>query len=290
MVQLRLQVVSHRLIVLHPVNLKADGLTTEVERFLDTPVKHYSSGMYVRLAFSVAAHLEPDILVIDEVLAVGDVAFQQKCLGKMGEVANREGRTVLFVSHNMAAVKSFCDRGVLLENGRVRQQGEIDSVVETYLKASNDRTTHKPHLTTGSRILDVFITNQDDEPVDWVDEKNRFYLNVQIYSEAIEDLLFAFTLYNAEGIGLFSSITTDSLPGIPSGTTHARIELPTNLLNPGSYRVEGALASDWQIYEQNECLTSFLCLRSNEFDIKGQKSKGLLRLNNAWKIKKTVDR
>src|SRR6266704_1257028 len=90
----------------------------EVEKFLDTPVKRYSSGMYVRLAFAVAAHLEPEILIVDEVLAVGDAEFQKKCLGKMQEVSEKEGRTVLFVSHNMSAIRSLCDRGVLVERGR----------------------------------------------------------------------------------------------------------------------------------------------------------------------------
>src|SRR5947199_3855201 len=93
-------------------------LFAEIEKFIDTPVKHYSSGMYVRLAFAVAAHLEPEILLVDEVLAVGDAAFQKKCLGKMGEVS-RQGRTVLFVSHNMGAVSTLCRRALLMENGRV---------------------------------------------------------------------------------------------------------------------------------------------------------------------------
>ena len=103
-----------------------------VEKFIDTPVKRYSSGMRVRLAFAVAAHLEPEILLIDEVLAVGDAEFQKKCLGKMGDVA-KEGRTVLFVSHNMTAVKSLCQIGILLHNGAVSCQGEINRVVNTYL-------------------------------------------------------------------------------------------------------------------------------------------------------------
>lgn len=103
----------------------------EVERFLDTPVKRYSSGMYVRLAFAVAAHLEPEILVIDEVLAVGDAAFQKKCLGKMQDVAGH-GRTILFVSHNMAAVKSLCNRGVLLDGGMVKAAGDIADVANAY--------------------------------------------------------------------------------------------------------------------------------------------------------------
>jgi len=109
----------------------------EVERFLDTPVKRYSSGMYVRLAFAVAAHLDPDILIVDEVLAVGDAAFQKKCLGKMRDVASQQGRTVLFVSHNMAAVEGLCGRALLLEHGRARMQGGTHRVVQEYLRDSN---------------------------------------------------------------------------------------------------------------------------------------------------------
>ncbi len=107
----------------------------EIERFLDTPVKRYSSGMYVRLAFGVAAHLEPDILLVDEVLAVGDAAFQQKCLGKMGSVVS-EGRTILFVSHNMAAVSALCSRGVLIDQGTLAMSSTPAAVIEAYLSAS----------------------------------------------------------------------------------------------------------------------------------------------------------
>lgn len=105
----------------------------EVEKFLDTPVKHYSSGMYVRLAFAVAAHLEPEILIVDEVLAVGDAEFQKKCLGKMDEVSRKQGRTVLFVSHSMETVLKLCSRGIFFEGGRVRDIGDAKSVVSTYL-------------------------------------------------------------------------------------------------------------------------------------------------------------
>lgn len=108
----------------------------EIEKFLDTPVKRYSSGMYVRLAFAVAAHLEPEILVVDEVLAVGDLNFQKKCLGKMENVAN-EGRTVLFVSHNMAAIRRLCDRAILLEKGNIKAKGDISDVLHTYIEDSD---------------------------------------------------------------------------------------------------------------------------------------------------------
>jgi len=110
---------------------------SEIDRFLDTPVKRYSSGMYMRLAFAVASHLEPEILLVDEVLAVGDVAFQKKCLGKMGQVS-RQGRTVLFVSHNLAAVKSLCNRAILIEGGTLAMDGEVNDVVNRYLTAGTN--------------------------------------------------------------------------------------------------------------------------------------------------------
>jgi len=109
---------------------------SEIEEFIDTPVKRYSSGMYVRLAFAVAAHLDPDILIVDEVLAVGDAQFQSKCMGKMGQ-ASREGRTVLFVSHNLTVVSSLCDRAVLLEGGVNRAEGEAEKVINTYIESGS---------------------------------------------------------------------------------------------------------------------------------------------------------
>lgn len=109
-----------------------------IEKFLDTPVKYYSSGMYVRLAFSVAAHMEPDVLIIDEVLAVGDADFQKKCLGKMDEITKKEGRTILFVSHNMAAIEQLCKRCILLEKGEVKMIGETDKVISTYLNINSN--------------------------------------------------------------------------------------------------------------------------------------------------------
>jgi lipopolysaccharide transport system ATP-binding protein len=128
----------------------------EVERFLDTPVKHYSSGMYVRLAFAVAAHLEPEILIVDEVLAVGDAAFQKKCLGKMSEVARDSSRTVLFVSHNTAALQSICRTGLWLQQGRVVQRGPINECLAAYLgdgvaaAVFSPGNPAKPHITSAS--------------------------------------------------------------------------------------------------------------------------------------------
>lgn len=121
----------------------------EVEKFISTPVKHYSSGMYVRLAFAVAAHLDPEILIVDEVLAVGDAAFQQKCTGKMSEVASREGRTVLFVSHNTAVVRSLCTRCVLLSRGAVEKDGDSASVIDAYVASFQEATDTSATLLPG---------------------------------------------------------------------------------------------------------------------------------------------
>jgi len=145
----------------------------EIGEFLDTPVKRYSSGMYTRLAFAVAAHLEPEILVVDEGLAVGDAEFQQKCLGKMGQVS-RSGRTVLFVSHNMTAVKALCTRAVLLEKGRLALDGDVDGVVNRYLSAGTDMPAtgvipeDAPRYTDvpgEARFRSVSVTTLDGEPL-----------------------------------------------------------------------------------------------------------------------------
>lgn len=129
-----------------------------VERYIDTPVKRYSSGMYVRLAFAVAAHLESEILIVDEVLAVGDAEFQKKCLGKMGEVSKGEGRTVLFVSHNMAAVDKLCNTGIFLEDGIIADQGQIKSVLGSYKKTLNGNYFKKDN----GIIREVLVNQMDD--------------------------------------------------------------------------------------------------------------------------------
>ena len=169
---------------------------SEVERFLDTPVKRYSSGMYVRLAFAVAAHLEPEILLVDEVLAVGDAAFQQKCLGKMGSVVS-EGRTVLFVSHNMAAVSALCTRGLLIDAGRIIQSGPPQAVIEGYL-ATIRADVHKPLAQRtdrqGSgrlRFTRVSVLNDRLEPVDTVASGQDIAIALEY------DLRDAHTLQNA---------------------------------------------------------------------------------------------
>ena len=141
----------------------------EIEKFIDTPVKHYSSGMYVRLAFAVAAHLEPEILLVDEVLAVGDLAFQKKCLGKMEDVA-REGRTVLFVSHNMAAIQQLCSSALLLQEGSIAYNGEVGECIDLYLQAGSERSgsilSHVGYNDSAIEIHSATVNGSENDVLD----------------------------------------------------------------------------------------------------------------------------
>lgn len=155
-----------------------------VERYIDTPVKRYSSGMYVRLAFAVAAHLESEILIVDEVLAVGDAEFQKKCLGKMGEVSKQEGRTILFVSHNMNAVNTLCQKGIVLTNGAMSFQGSSEKAVHTYLNS------HQTNLTNDLRqkeinIRSITIFSRFGE-VNTVEAFERFQISIEFEIEKAE--------------------------------------------------------------------------------------------------------
>ena len=151
-----------------------------VEKFIDTPVKRYSSGMYVRLAFAVAAHLDPEILIVDEVLAVGDAEFQKKCLGKMGDVAG-EGRTVLFVSHNMGSILQLCKSGILLSNGKLDYLGEVSSCINSYLRASVSSTKiiNQGILKTDDiNIHSVNVNNQDSRELELLPSTKSLLLNI----------------------------------------------------------------------------------------------------------------
>lgn len=171
---------------------------SEIEEFLDTPVKRYSSGMYVRLAFAVAAHLEPEILIVDEVLAVGDAAFQRKCLGKMGTFA-QSGRTVLFVSHNMEAVRSLCQRSVWLKDGRLYRDGKSDEIIETYFNSiSNDVSFSCTNPEYGLTIQKIVLKN------DQGNEKSQFRpgedLIVEISYDAQKRLEQPYVVLGVQGI------------------------------------------------------------------------------------------
>ncbi|MGD9210203.1 MAG: ABC transporter ATP-binding protein [Desulfobacteraceae bacterium] len=218
-----------------------------IEKFIDTPVKRYSSGMKVRLAFSVAAHLEPEILIIDEVLAVGDADFQKKCLNKMEDVG-KEGRTVIFVSHNMPAVTRLCDRAVLIEKGQLTDDGPAPKVVGEYLRAGSGtsalRTWDELDQAPGGNIAklrEVRAASSDQDAADTVDIRNPIYL--QMTFDVLESgyvLLPNFGLVNDNGDVVF--VTVDQDPAWrkkqrPAGRYISKVTIPGNFLAEGTHYV-----------------------------------------------------
>ena len=158
------------------------------QRYIDTPVKRYSSGMFVRLAFAVAAHLEPDILIVDEVLAVGDAEFQKKAIGKMQSISNQGGRTVLFVSHNMTSIKALCNRAVLLENGKIVKDGIPTEIINHYLNKSSEISysidwdkTNRPILKQNIELSKLWISNKTKEPINCLNVDDDFLVNIEYY-------------------------------------------------------------------------------------------------------------
>jgi lipopolysaccharide transport system ATP-binding protein len=189
----------------------------EVDQFIDTPVKRYSSGMYVRLAFAVAAHLEPDILLVDEVLAVGDAAFQKKCLGKMGDVV-RQGRTVLFVSHNMASILALCERAILLKAGRVLGDGPPQEVVRSYLKSTSaDEVVLDQRADRngdGSARL-VSCKLESLETGHFISSSSRLKITLSYKSDRpLRHARFLVTIYDYTNTGIYL-FDTDAVGGIP---------------------------------------------------------------------------
>jgi lipopolysaccharide transport system ATP-binding protein len=235
-----------------------------VERYIDTPVKRYSSGMYVRLAFAVAAHLESEILIVDEVLSVGDAEFQKKCLGKMGDISKGEGRTVLFVSHNMAAVKSLCNEGIVLENGKISFNGKISDSIESYLREDK--------IQYSSNFLNEFIANQNDEcfklNIFLIHQKNtsenNFYTNknilIDINYEIIKDVLglrIGFDLIDLNsGVVIFRSFHDDiknQILTMKKGNYSIQAAIPANLLIEGIFAIKPAIGihnNRWILFDE----------------------------------------
>lgn len=219
----------------------------EVERFLDTPVKRYSSGMYVRLAFAVAAHLESEVLIVDEVLAVGDASFQKKCLGKMG-AAQGEGRTVIFVSHNMQAVKQLCNRGIVLRAGEMAFSGSAEGAVDDYLKGDRGADSIAS-LADAVEMLpsdpafrfDEITVTQDGERIDQVDNGKPLEISMSYrVFERTRGLRVYIDCCDAEQTLLFRSFhdeDCDAIPTMAPGAYRSRVVIPANLLGPTTYRL-----------------------------------------------------
>jgi lipopolysaccharide transport system ATP-binding protein len=226
----------------HEINRKFDEIVafSEIEKFLDTPVKRYSSGMYVRLAFAVAAHLEPEILIIDEVLAVGDAQFQKKCLGKMEEVG-KEGRTVLFVSHNMAAIEQLTGKSLLLKSGVVQCFGNTLDVIGHYLSASSmdsrvkydvERIPRRVIGNQSARLLELRFLKAT--PVFDTNEEIRYVARVRA-NEQLEIIRFSMTIYSVSGSIIGSCFGPPSHKMLGGEECELDISMPCPRLAPGSY-------------------------------------------------------
>ena len=219
----------------------------EVEKFLDTPVKRYSSGMYVRLAFAVAAHLEPEILIVDEVLAVGDAAFQRKCIGKMSEVA-RHGRTVLFVSHNMQALQALCESAILIEKGRIKMRGGVRDVVAAYL-ADAGQSSSECAWSGGDAPGDQDFKLLSFRAIDAAGESGGHFPSSKDMIIELEfncatvrrGLCVGFDLISIDGETVLRTYQTDTdpanSPALRAGHNRWRCRLPAGLLNSGAYSI-----------------------------------------------------
>jgi lipopolysaccharide transport system ATP-binding protein len=218
-----------------------------IERYIDTPVKRYSSGMYVRLAFAVAAHLEPEILIVDEVLAVGDAEFQKKALGKMKDVSNKDGRTVLFVSHNMAAIQSLCTTGILLENGTITVDDKIEKVVDKYHLSNRGETENfkiweadKRPANPWCKILSVELENLTDSKSKNISTDDSFMFKIN-YESLKDDSRIGLTaiISDLSDNIIFGSINNHEKnyysQVMPKSEYTSTCIVPGNLLNAGNF-------------------------------------------------------
>lgn len=228
-----------------------------VERYVDTPVKRYSSGMYVRLAFAVAAYLESEILVVDEVLAVGDAEFQKKCIGKMGEVSKGEGRTVLFVSHNMSSVKALCNSGILLKNGTISDVGAIDKVIGTYNNSVDIQNAfrYEAKLSKSEKpfVESVSVKNDNGEMEDGYFRSDRpLELGIKIGNFGFQkNMVITLLVRNSRGENMIHS--TDEVALETFGTGNRSAFIPAHLLGEDDYYVTVAVGTRFgELYEKAE--------------------------------------
>ncbi|MCB0253746.1 MAG: ABC transporter ATP-binding protein [Anaerolineae bacterium] len=231
----------------HEIERQFDEIVAfaEIERFLDTPVKRYSSGMYVRLAFAVAAHLEPEILLVDEVLAVGDAAFQKKCLGKMGEIASK-GRTVLFVSHGMGSIRQLCSEAALLDHGRIIHKGEVDSAIDRYLRGISTIDRNDPQVSS-KYLQAIEFLDSSMQPVNTLlaGGGGTFRVHYDVGDCVLADVCVTIAVYDLTGIKAVQLTTMhsydrDSLERLV-GKGHIDCQMDQITLTSGQYRVNVAL-------------------------------------------------
>jgi lipopolysaccharide transport system ATP-binding protein len=235
------------------------------ERYIDTPTKRYSSGMTVRLAFAVAAFLEPEILVVDEVLAVGDAEFQKKAIGKMQDISKSEGRTVLFVSHNMAAVKSLCTKGIVLEHGKVVFSGDAESAVNYYLERESFEklSYNKEELTEFYNSDKIQINNIELFSENFFSIENKTFLKVNYnVLEELKAFNFSLVLKDFNEVIIFNSIS--SVIEISEGNYETIFEIPENFLNDNKYKIRLIFVNQSKIIVDFDDILSWNAVESEE--------------------------
>ncbi len=267
----------------------------EVERFLDTPVKRYSSGMYVRLAFAVAAHLEPEILVVDEVLAVGDAAFQKKCLGKMHDVA-REGRTVLFVSHSMQAIRSLCSRGVWLDQGKIRLNESIDHCVNDYLLSASEEMPSEvisgnlrrhPDIPEQQklRITRARLLSASSSAILFLADPIELEFDVEV-TERVSQAVLGLSVHTVDGMRLFECRSVDSFglsEEIHPGSYKFTCRVENNPLNEGLYSLHAGARSNEGALEYLPEMMVFRIASTEKIDsVYLESHEGPIRVRSSW--------
>lgn len=270
----------------------------EVEKFLDTPVKRYSSGMYMRLAFAIAAHLEPEILVVDEVLAVGDINFQKKCLRKMEDV-NKDGRTILFVSHNIEAIRSICNRVVILKHGEIKiDSPDVNDAISKYaqyISADNTEWINKNNVESEwLSILNIQLLNSNFEKLNssGCSKYDKIFLSIAFDLKKNDpSLTLGYRLLNEEGTILYWSYQTDSnpqfWPKLETGENTIITQIPTDILNSGKYIIEliGGLHFRQWLFEpgkQNPQVSLEITGKHSESPMWIHKRPGIIAPINNW--------
>ena len=272
----------------------------EVEKFLDTPVKHFSSGMYMRLAFAVAAHLEPEILIVDEVLAVGDAAFQKKCLGKMQDVSTKEGRTVLFVSHNMAAVRSLCSRSILLDGGKIAMDGQVEECIGRYLSVAQDMPAkihtaglrrREDHDAKALRITSVTLGEGNARAICFSGQPLVLHMEFEVHLP-LEDVILGFAVHSSEDIRIFESRSVDSYRPIARllpGKYVLQAVLPSNPLNSGLYLLHvGARCASKGLDYLPRIMTFRVEMAEQLESLWFEECTGLIRVKSSWDVPRQI--
>ncbi|MEQ8821101.1 MAG: ABC transporter ATP-binding protein [Sumerlaeia bacterium] len=264
------------------------------EKFLDTPVKFYSSGMYVRLAFAVAAHLRTDILVVDEVLAVGDAQFQKKCLGKMQDVAG-DGRTVLFVSHNMATVQRLCASCIYLRDGQLVTSGETVQVIQEYLKSGINLgacADRGPDPSFPMRLRTAAVVDEEGEILHQVERSQKAFLSVRYdINEPVKDVHVVCHITDMQNNIIVSTGDCDMGRDVSAvrspGAYEGRFQIPSHTLNDGSYSVTVALGIPYRtVYDREASCADFqvVDLRREEGPTYAQRRPGFLAIDIPWEV------